>query len=72
MAAPFLSSSGPAELLVIVFQACDSITDVLALGATCRYSRGVWQSNASTIIQHVGAATILAFDEALVAAIIYL
>lgn len=67
MSAHFLSGSGPAELLVMVFQACGSIADVLALGATCRYSRGMWHANASTIIRHVGAANILAFDEALVA-----
>ncbi|KAK6840764.1 hypothetical protein PG995_015974 [Apiospora arundinis] len=67
MAAPFLSSSGPAELIVMIFQACGSIPDVLALGATCRHLRGVLHSTTSTIIQHSGTTNILAFDEALLA-----
>ncbi|KAH8908133.1 hypothetical protein BR93DRAFT_977960 [Coniochaeta sp. PMI_546] len=64
----FLAASGPAELLVCIFQQCATASDVLALAATCQHTRRVWQAHGSAIISKVGPREIPAFNEALIAA----
>ena len=60
-------ASFPAELVVRIFRHCSSIADLLALLLTCRHIHAVWVANGPSIIRHVAARDITAFDQALLA-----
>ena len=64
---PRTLASVPAEIVVRIFQYCDSFADLGALFLTCRHAHSVWVANNPNIIWHVAPKLIPAFDRALMA-----
>jgi len=62
-----LSQSTPAEIILAIFQSCDSTNDVLALARTCRYMHNVWTSNTAAILWRVLSRKTPLMEEALIA-----
>ena len=60
-------ASLPAELVVRIFQDCNSFADLRALLLTCRYAHSVWVANIPSIIWNVAPKLIPAFDRGLIA-----
>jgi len=58
---------GAPEIIVLIFQDCDSFRDVFALAAACQYLHSVWCTNSTSIIWPLARTEILGFDQALVA-----
>ena len=48
----------PVELLTDIFKLLPSLSDVLALAATCRRLRRIWTMNVTTIYSHVATRSI--------------
>ena len=48
----------PVELLTDIFNLLPSLSDVLALAATCRRLRRIWTMNVTTIYSHVAPRSI--------------
>ncbi len=42
----FLARTGPPELILRIFQACNSTRDLLSLASTCQHTYQVWQAHA--------------------------
>ena len=62
-----LASTAPPEIVVRIFQSCDSFADVRALLLTCRHTHAVWVANGPGVIGHVARKLIPAFDGAVMA-----
>ena len=68
MASPLRTlASVPAELVVRIFQYCNSFADLRALLLTCRHAHSVWVANNPSIIRHLASKLIPAFDRGLMA-----
>jgi hypothetical protein len=63
----FLARTDPPELIVRIFQSCDSTCDLLALVSTCRHTYRVWQAHAAPALWRVWRREIPYFQNALVA-----
>ncbi|KAK0101176.1 hypothetical protein ONS95_012843 [Cadophora gregata] len=58
----------PVEVTTQIFSACDDISLVLALAASCKKLHSVWQTNSSVIVWRLGiTSNIRSFDIALMA-----
>jgi hypothetical protein len=55
----------PPEILLAVFQSCDSFEQLSALMSTCRQMHNIWTHHHPVIIWHVAPKTIPAFDRGL-------
>ncbi|KAK0610886.1 hypothetical protein B0T14DRAFT_529264 [Immersiella caudata] len=62
---PFLAA--PTEVIVKVFQQCDSLADITALRLACRHLNSVWLSHSPVVIGHAGPRLIPAYSRALMA-----
>jgi hypothetical protein len=67
MAGPGSLSSMPPELVIRIFQHCDSFADLRALLLTCRSIHAVWVANGVAVARHLAPEVIPAFDQALMA-----
>ncbi len=62
-----LASTAPAEIVIRIFQSCDSFADLRSLLLTCRHIHAVWVANSPGIVGHVARKLIPAFDGAVIA-----
>lgn len=58
---------GIPEIVIMVFQSCDSLQDVMALASTCRVVASIWRLHSSSIIWPLAKAEIPGFSQALMA-----
>jgi hypothetical protein len=63
----FLARSGPVELILRIFQCCDSTRDLLTLVSTCRHVYDVWRGNVAAALWPVWLREIPHFQDALTA-----
>jgi hypothetical protein len=63
----FLARTGPPELIVHIFESCNSTCDLLALVSTCRHTYRVWQVHAAPALWRVWRREIPYIENALVA-----
>ena len=57
----------PVEVLILIFQSFDSVSDVLVLSRSCKSLHSIWLANEGRIVWMVYQRTIRAIDDALVA-----
>jgi hypothetical protein len=55
------------EIVILVFQGCDGLQDVMALASTCKYIASIWRLYSSCIIWPLAKAEIPGFSQALMA-----
>jgi hypothetical protein len=63
----FMAQSGPAELILSIFQCCHSTRDLFALVATCRHVYDVYRGNAAAALWPVWLGEIPHFQDAVMA-----
>jgi hypothetical protein len=67
MPPPSSLAGAPAEVLLLIFQSCESLQQLNALSLTNRRMHAVWLEHQSIILWHVGPKMVPAFDRALMA-----
>ena len=55
------------EIIILVFQSCNTVEDGLSLASTCRFLAAIWRTHASTILYRLIEAQTPGFDQALLA-----
>ncbi len=55
------------ELIILIFQSCNGVSDALSLASTCTLLASIWRVNTAAILFPVLRATIPGFDQALLA-----
>ncbi|GAB1312678.1 F-box domain-containing protein [Madurella fahalii] len=68
MGTGFLARTGPPELILHIFQCCDSAHDLLSLALTSHHIYGIWQAHAPAVVWRLWLAQIPCFEDALTAA----
>lgn len=55
------------ELIILVFQSCDKISDGVSLASTCKFLASVWRAHAAAILYPPLEAKTAGFNQALLA-----
>ncbi|KAK6355601.1 hypothetical protein TWF696_004700 [Orbilia brochopaga] len=57
----------PNEIHIHIFKKCDTFSQALAIGATCKRTKDLWKSHHKAVLDDIGRNSIIAFDDALIA-----
>ncbi|KAF3941567.1 hypothetical protein ABW19_dt0205874 [Dactylella cylindrospora] len=53
----------PVELVIRIYQECNTFADAIALASTCSYMRAVWKESEIVVLGYLGKKQFVAFDE---------